>query len=49
MLLSKAPGLDVHFFPFMSLLDEEVRRECDALSHASVGRAIDFEDTISLL
>jgi hypothetical protein len=49
VLLPMAKGFDAHFFPFISLLDEEVRRECDALRHASVRSAIDFEDTISFL
>lgn len=49
VLLSKAQGFDAHFFSFISLLDEEVRREGDGLSHASIGSAIDFEDAISFL
>jgi len=49
VLLSRAKGFDAHVFPLIPLLDEEVRRDSDALRHASVRSAIDFKDTISFL
>src|SRR5512145_2984524 len=48
-LLSEAPGLDAHFCPFVPPLDQELRGECDALCHAPVRNAVDFEDSVSFL